>query len=93
MSDTIMFNSYDAPNLIDKINLNDGKIFNPIALHNLENEYNLPEEILLSTKLNDLRIIHLNIHSVPDKFDKLKILLTTIKWKPNIILLCETFLK
>ena len=39
-----------------------------------------------------LQIIHLNIHSLPDKFDKLKLLLASTHFHPDIILLCETFL-
>jgi hypothetical protein len=38
------------------------------------------------------RILHLSIHSLPDTFDKLKILMNNIDMKIDIILLCETFL-
>ncbi len=92
MSDTLIQNT-DTPNLRTMLN-SKHKLINPLDICNIENEYHLPEQ--LSTTIDStngsLKVIHLNIHSLPDKFDRLKTLLAIMNITPDIILLCETFL-
>ncbi len=43
----------------------------------------------------DLNVLHLNIRSLPSKFDKMKLFLEELQkknTKPDVILLCETWL-
>ncbi len=85
------------PNLIELLNNvdNDRYIDNPLKINNIENKY-YDTDIMSgeSNELNNckLKIIHLNIHSLPDKLDQLKLLLINSNLNPDIILLCETFL-
>ena len=58
-------------------------------------KYCLPEEVnTLSFSKSKLKIIHLNIHSLPNKVDSLMSLLDCLKnkgYEIDLILLCETF--
>jgi len=92
MADTL---DWDALNLIDQINQDDdltAEYINPLKLLNINNNYHDTDQITKEFNKNQLNIIHLNIHSLADKFDKLKLFLSNFTNKPDIILLCETFL-
>jgi len=92
MADTL---DWDALNLIDQINQDDdltAEYINPLNLLNINNNYHDTDQITKEFNKNQLNIIHLNIHSLADKFDKLKLFLSNFTNKPDIILLCETFL-
>ena len=68
---------------------------NPLQIMNIKNKYLDTNKLNMhfsQTKDCQLKIIHLNIRSLPDKFDKLKLFLNNFKHKPDLILLCETFL-
>ena len=79
-------------------NSDDDNLNNPLQLLNITSKYYDIEEMLASvpkeTKFN-YKTIHINIRSLPDKFDKLKLVLHRLKEADMIIdfiLLCETFL-
>jgi len=81
--------------LVDLLNNMDKKTVNPLQIMKINNEYlDSDSKSGHSKTLNRciLKVIHLNIHSLPDKFDKLKLLLISTKLDPDLILLCETFL-
>lgn len=70
-------------------------IDDPFQIFNIKNNYIDPDDFkdeIGNDTQHSLKIIHINIHSLADKFDRLKILLTKIKSQIDIILLCETFL-
>ncbi len=78
-----------SKDLFDLIDLN----FNP-----LKNEcnYTEPEDLKNeSTNSSQLVTLHLNIHSIPDKLDQLKDLLSTLSENNvhvDVLLICETFI-
>ena len=55
-----------------------------------ENVHNLPKEM---SRNSTIILMHLNIRSLPQNFDKLKILLLSMKTKPHAISLNETWIK
>ena len=71
---------------------------NPLQLLNLESKYYEIEDIPLSFSRDinyGYKSIHINIKSLPDKFDKLKLFLDRlleVGLHIDFILLCETFL-
>ncbi len=82
-------------NLVDLLNNMDKETINPLQLTQIINDYYDTTSMSGQSKMlnkTKLKIIHLNIHSLPDKFDKLKLLLFSTKLDVDIILLCETFL-
>jgi len=82
-------------NLVELLNNMENETINPLQLMKISNKYydsnSLSGQIKTLNKCK-LKTIHLNIHSLPDKFDKLKLLLISTKLDPDVILLCETFL-
>ena len=98
------FDSAGESNLIEllnKNNINDNftdnsNVINPLQLMKISNKYYDTDKIsgeLHKPNMNyKLKVIHYNIHSLPDKFDQLKLFLTNSQIDPDIILLCETFL-
>ncbi len=81
--------------LVELLNNLDKKIVNPLQLLNINNKYFDSNDMSGQSKTlnkSKLKIIHLNIHSLPDKFDRLKLLLISTNFKPDLILLCETYL-
>ena len=59
------------------------------------NYYDTPSLQTLSDKRYKLKVLHLNIRSLPSNYNELKNLLTTLrqyKHEIDLILLCETFL-
>lgn len=77
-------------------NMNNAEIESPFQLMKISNNYYDTDTLngLLNTAevKYQLKVLHLNIHSLPDKIDQLKLLLTNTNLNPDIILLCETFL-
>ncbi len=71
---------------------------NPLHLNNLERKYYELEDIAKCFPTNNsetLTVLHLNIHSLPDKFSKLRLLLSRPQEnhiKLDCIILCETYL-
>ncbi len=69
----------------------------PLQLTNTTNEYYDLEDLENTVgrlHVFNHKLIHLNIHSLPDKFDRLKLLLnklSSVTLNPDYILLCETF--
>ncbi len=61
-----------------------------------ESNYFLPENIKeLNYENAKLKVLHLNIHSIPDKIDRLKFLLKKLEDQGiviDVLLLCETFI-
>ena len=55
-----------------------------------ENVYNLTKEM---SRNSTIILMHLNIRSLPQNFDKLKILVLSMKIKPRVISLNETWIK
>jgi hypothetical protein len=82
----------DLQHLLDAGNLNE----NPLSLFNLNCEYFDPDSNTQTISYkNKMTYMHHNIRSLPGKFDRLKILLANIEdnySKPDVILLCETWL-
>ena len=70
----------------------------PISSFNLTSEYYDIYDIASAIPHDNdfyFKVLHINIHSLPDKFDKLKILLERMRVtniQPDCIMLCETFL-
>ena len=88
----------DLNDLMDDFNFDENSNLNPLQLLNINSKYYQIDEINASTPNNiDFRhkSIHINIRSLPGKFDKLKLFVHRLK-EMNIdidfILLCETFL-
>ncbi len=82
-------------NLVELLNNMENEAINPLQLMKISNKYY--DSNTMSGQINSLnkcklKIFHLNIRSLPDKFDKLKFLLISTKFDPDVILLCETFL-
>ncbi len=78
-------------NLVDLLNNMDKETINPLQLTQIINDYHDTTSMSGQSKMlnkTKLKIIHLNIHSLPDKFDKLKLLLFSTKLDVDIILLC-----
>ncbi len=75
---------------VNENNIND----NPLNLLNIESLYHEIQHLKFTTH-PEFTSIHLNIQSLPAKFDKLKLLITELdehKISVDFILLCETFL-
>jgi len=84
-------------NLVELLNNldKDDDTANPLQIMSISNQYFDIDEI--SGQINTLnnyklKVLHLNIRSLPDKFDKLKMFLVNCKINLDVLLLCETFL-
>ena len=80
-----LYNKQFQDNIIDEpINFADNNYILSENVHNLTKEMSRNSTIIL---------MHLNIRSLPQNFDKLKILLLSIKMKLHVIFLNETWIK
>ena len=78
------FDNINDPNLLTSSNI-DSHYYDIEAIRNIKS-------VCQNSKF---RCIHINIRSLPDKFDKFKLLLTNLENESiqfDLILLCETFL-
>ena len=83
-------NNDNSVNLDHKIDIENSDFLQNCSYVEIDN---LPDYKAIPRGLN---VIHINIHSIPDKFDKLLEILTYLQRaqiSPDIILVCETFLK
>lgn len=94
----LVANARDLNEIMNVSNYADGNIENPLQLYDITSEYYdldelkeaIPEDLKLTYKS-----IHINIRSLPDKFDTLKLFLHRLKEADitiDFILICETFL-
>ena len=88
----------DLNDIMETSNSDNDNIDNPLQLLNIESKYydieNIKDSIPTDIKFK-YKTIHINIKSLPDKHDKLKLFLHRLKDADvtiDFILLCETFL-
>ncbi len=100
ISDTnnLASNTQDLNDYLDVLNSDDDTTDHPLQLLNIKSNYYHIEDIQASIPQDasfKYKSIHINTQSLPDKHDKLKLLLLRLK-EANVIidfiLLCETFL-
>ena len=97
-ADNLASITQDLNDYLELSNDDDGTTENPLHLLNIKSNYYHIEDIQASIP-NDAtfkyKSVHINIQSLPDKFDKLKLFLERLKDADvtiDFIMLCETFL-
>jgi hypothetical protein len=96
-NDTLLSSSQDLNDYMGPFNSDDDNVNNPLHLLNIESKYYNIEDILASIPDTTFKYksIHINIKSLPDKFERLKIFIQRFKdagLSIDFILICETFL-